>query len=333
MAPGTDTPARPRFRTWVCWAVCVYAVWAALAFTGGRWDRVVEHWPIAVAMTLGSYVAGSTPMGGGTIGFATLVLLQGAPAEIGRHFSFAVQAVGMTSASIFIVSRRQRIDWRFLAWTTATCAVATPLGLFALAPHVPGVYVKALFACLWASFGLLHLARIRAVIAMDGRSAGSSATARVAAMAAGVLGGLIASVMGSGVELLVYMALVVLFRVDVKIAIPTAVMAAAFTSIVGIGVSLAQGVVGREVLDNWLAAVPIVVLGAPLGALVVQLVSRRPTLLIVSALCVGQFVWTLSRERLTPAGLAGAAGLVVALLAALCAMDAWGARRAATGGA
>ena len=36
---------------------------------------------------------------------------------------------------------------------------------------------------------------------------------------------------------------------------------------------------------------------APLGALAVRRIGRRPTLLVVSVLCVGQFLWTLYHER------------------------------------
>jgi predicted MFS family arabinose efflux permease len=48
---------------------------------------------------------------------------------------------------------------------------------------------------------------------------------------------------------------------------------------------------------NWLAAAPVVAIGAPFGALVVSRIGRRPTLVLVSLLCVGQFAWTLTHEK------------------------------------
>lgn len=53
-----------------------------------------------------------------------------------------------------------------------------------------------------------------------------------------------------------------------------------------------------EVFNNWLAAAPVVALGAPLGALVVSLISRTPTLIFVSILCILQFIWTAVEEQL-----------------------------------
>jgi len=58
-----------------------------------------------------------------------------------------------------------------------------------------------------------------------------------------------------------------------------------------------MGTVQPGTFENWLAAAPVVALGAPLGALVVSRVGRRPALLFVSLLCVAQFVWTLVHER------------------------------------
>ena len=43
----------------------------------------------------------------------------------------------------------------------------------------------------------------------------------------------------------------------------------------------------------------MVALGAPFGAIIVQQLPREPTLLIVSALCIVQFVWTLFAEQVT----------------------------------
>ena len=45
------------------------------------------------------------------------------------------------------------------------------------------------------------------------------------------------------------------------------------------------------------AAAPVVAVGAPFGAMVVSRIGRRPTLLLVSVLCVLQFVWILHHER------------------------------------
>ena len=71
----------------------------------------------------------------------------------------------------------------------------------------------------------------------------------------------------------------------------------AFTSLVGLATKLLLGDLQAGTFGNWLAAAPVVAIGAPLGAMVVSKVGRKPTLYIVSLLCVVQFVWTLFHER------------------------------------
>ena len=66
------------------WLSGFYLVWIVLVTWGGHLGTALAHWPMAVAMAVGSYVAGSTPMGGGTVGFPVLVLLMDLPATLGQ---------------------------------------------------------------------------------------------------------------------------------------------------------------------------------------------------------------------------------------------------------
>ena len=97
--------------------------------------------------------------------------------------------------------------------------------------------------------------------------------------------------------MLIYMVLVLWCHADLKIAIPTSVVLMAFTSLIGISVKLLTGDLQAGTFENWLAAAPVVAVGAPFGALVVSRIGRRPTLILVSVLCLVQFVWTLVHER------------------------------------
>ena len=103
---------------WFAYVGAFYVVWLILAFGFGYWEQVKAHWPMAVVMIFGSVVAGSTPMGGGTVAFPFLVLVFGLPPNLGRNFGLAIQALGMTSAMIFILCRRTPIQLRMLIWSS-----------------------------------------------------------------------------------------------------------------------------------------------------------------------------------------------------------------------
>src|SRR5690606_32971474 len=133
------SPALTRLWPWFLWLGFFYAIWLTIVVLGDHWSTLADHWTIAAAMAAGSYAAGSTPMGGGTVGFPILVLLFDQPAALGRDFSFAVQSIGMTSASIFILARRQPLAWGMLKGAMVGSLLGTPLGIFLVAPFVPGL--------------------------------------------------------------------------------------------------------------------------------------------------------------------------------------------------
>ncbi|MCA9060717.1 MAG: sulfite exporter TauE/SafE family protein [Planctomycetaceae bacterium] len=285
------------------WLTFFYSIWLTAVVIGDHWTTVSQHWPIALTMSFGSYVAGSTPMGGGTVGFPVLVLLFNQPGALGRNFGLAVQSIGMVSASVYILSARHRVDFGLLRPALLGAFVGTPLGAAFVAPFIPDLWVKLTFAVIWCSFGIMHLVKLNELIAAVGENERWRRRDRSIGLALGIAGGVVSSITGVGIDMIIYAVLVLLYRADLKIAIPTSVLLMAFTSVIGISsnviLSRFDPVVYRvdpEVFANWLAAAPVVALGAPFGAVVVNLISRKPTLLIVSMLCILQFVWTIVQE-------------------------------------
>lgn len=314
-----ENPAAPRrSRLWIflLWLAAFYGLWLFLVAVRGHWPVAVAHWPIAAAMAAGSYFAGSTPMGGGTVGFPVLVLLFDGPASLGRDFAFAVQSIGMTSAAVFIISRGQRVAWPMLRWALFGSLIGTPLGIIYVTPLVSDLAVKVIFAVIWASFALMTLVKIRELATLEGMTDLPVAFHRKAGLVIGLLGGAFAAALtGVGIDMIIYAVLVMLCRTDLKIAVPTSVILMAFTSMVGIATRNLQGTVNPEAFGHWIAAAPIVALGAPLGAFVVDRIGRSPTLVVVAVLCIGQFVWTFAEEwaNLGVVGLAVAVGGVLLL--------------------
>jgi uncharacterized protein len=286
---------RDSMRYWKAWVVVVLLGWLAAVSGLGYWAAVREHWPMTVVMILGSLVAGSTPMGGGTVAFPILVLLFHQPASNARNFGLMIQAIGMTSAMIFIICRKVPLPVRVLTGSTCGAAMGFAIGTFIIAPHVESSLVKLLFSCLWMSFGLLTISRNREICGLKGKGPGDTPAAELIGLAAGVIGGAMAAMIGVGVEMAVYTAMVLVFRADLKIAIPTAVSAAALASIEGAVLHAYLGDIDRQAFFNWLAAGPVVLFGAPMGAYLVSILPRMKVLYFVSGLCIFQFIWTLQQ--------------------------------------
>jgi uncharacterized membrane protein YfcA len=307
---------------WYLWLLAFYTVWTCVVLINDLLPTVLEHWPMAAAMAVGSYAAGSTPMGGGTVGFPVLVLWFEFPPSLERDFSFAIQAIGMTSASIFILARRQPLAQSMLKGALLGSVIGTPLGVLYVAHGVPELLIKLVFAVLWASFGILHLLRLDEIADHTGMTDFDERWDFRVGLLAGLFAALfISSVTGVGIDMVLYSILVLVCRADLKIAIPTSVIIMAFTSVMGVLVKLFldDGLMGG-VFENWLAAAPVVAVGAPIGALVVSRIGRRPTLLVVASLCVAQYLWTLYSER-TVLGAIGTAAAIIAVLLCLLVLD------------
>jgi uncharacterized protein len=325
--------SRSLLRLWPfgLWLLVFYSVWLAIVFGADQWATVQSHWPIALSMAFGSYVAGSTPMGGGTVGFPVLVLFFGLPGSLGRNFGLAVQSIGMVSAMIYILSARRPVDWGTLRPALLGALVGTPLGAAWVAPFIPDLWIKLLFAIVWCSFGVLHLIKLPELVAAIGVSNRFRNWDRPIGLTVGITGGIVASITGVGIDMMIYAMLVLLYRADLKVAIPTSVVLMAFASLVGIFSNYMLSrwnpslyAIDPEVFANWLAAAPVVALGAPFGAIVVNLISRTPTLIVVSLLCISQFVWTVVQECTTTSAVLGALAGVIAVNGVFHVLYQWG---------
>jgi uncharacterized protein len=210
-----------------------------------------------------------------------------------------IQALGMTSAMIFILCRRVPVQGRLLGWTIVGAAGGMFLGTVAIAPHIAANFVKLTFACMWMSFAILTIAKNREFCSLAGTRRVNRNAAMSVGLIVGITGGIIASVIGTGVEMILYIALVLLYRCDLKIAVPTAVSAMAVTSVIGVAARLYVGNISSDVMMKFLAAGPLVIFGAPIGTYIVSVIPRVRTLYLISLLCVVQFVWTLSRLERT----------------------------------
>src|SRR5690606_7182876 len=140
------------FYPFLAWVIWFDLAWLTAVAGFSLWGHVAAQWPIALAMAFGSSVAGSTPTARGTAGFPSLVLLVGEDVSVGRYFSFLVQSVGMSSASVFLLCARRTMAWRLLLISLGTAFAVIPLALWLVVPLVPAPVVKLTFATIWAGF-------------------------------------------------------------------------------------------------------------------------------------------------------------------------------------
>lgn len=99
-------------------AIFVYPLWFYVMMKHDAWADAFGHFYVmSFTMIFGSFVAGSTPVGGGAVAFPVMVLYIKLLPEEGRDFSLMIQSIGMTSASFLILySKRQLCHFWLIQW-------------------------------------------------------------------------------------------------------------------------------------------------------------------------------------------------------------------------
>lgn len=254
----------------------VWAGWVSVCGTTNPFSYIENNWQISLTMVFGSLIAGATSEGGGAVAFPVFTkLLHIAPADA-KVFSLAIQSVGMTAAGLTILALRCRVDWFVIRWASLAGIPGIVIGASFIAPLLPPPVIKISFTALVTSFAITLYLLNRGLKHRHENIPTQSARARNLLLTAGFLGGMMSGLVGNGIDIITFSLLVLFFRVNEKVATPTSVILMAINSCVGFALhGFVIGGFSELVQSYWLAAVPVVVVGAPLGAFICSRMSRE----------------------------------------------------------
>ncbi|WP_347390249.1 sulfite exporter TauE/SafE family protein [Pseudoalteromonas pernae] len=264
--------------------IVLFSLWCIVFFNYFSFADLVANWRSSVTMAFGSFVAGSTPLGGGAVAFPVFTKLLDYSAVDAKTFALAIQAVGMSFATLFFVSRKVKIYWSLLVSVLPLALLGLAIGLHF---NVANTHLKVLYTFLLLGCGYLL---VKSINEQDGLWRSGAGLFMVA-----LLGGVLSAFVGAGADTLLFFYLVLRQRVSAKALIPTTVCLMALVSIVGI-VSLTllgRFSVSNPIFDAWFFAAPIVAIGAPLGAYALGKVHERVVLRFIYLLITVEVVSTL----------------------------------------
>jgi len=317
-----------RLPTWATMGLTVafvWALWITGMVRGDRWDLFAENWFMSVTMAFGSFIAGATSEGGGAVAFPVMTLFFGIEPATARDFSLMIQAVGMTAAAITILSTRIPVERHALVWGSAGGAIGIILGLEFVAGRLTPPYAKMLFMSTWLSFAVaLYLINRYHEREVHWDITNFLPRHAVLLFVVGIVGGVITSITGSGLDITIFSLLVLRLRINEKIATPTSVVLMGINAAVGF---LWRGGIRAEMASEawnyWWVCVPIVVVGAPFGA---WFIKRRSRLFVATILYTSIAIQFVSALVIIPMTLPLAAFSLV-IFAAGTALFRWMANR------
>jgi len=270
---GNTTNRSSLLLYWITAAVIVTA-WTISMQILEWWPIFEETWPISVTMVLGSFIAGATSEGGGAVAFPVFTKLFNIEPQDAKVFSFFIQSLGMTMAGLFIYLKKIPVLWNVIFAALSAGIAGLVLGELFLV--IPNPYPKLLFTFIAGIFACFLIYNRWGIPDNPVKSFSfNRANNLIIILITGFLGGLVASVIGVGIDMLVFIVLTLLYGIDEKISTPTTVVLMGLLSVAGFvwhaGIT---SDVNPDVWRYWMSCVPIVIFGAPLGSWVCSKIGR-----------------------------------------------------------
>jgi len=270
--------------------LCVWSVW----FTSLGYSKVIDlissQSAIMITMLFGSFVAGSTSLGGGAVAFPVFTKLLFIPGEIALIFSLAIQSVGMSAAMFILISSKAPINKQIVLGSIIPGAIGVYLSLFGLNGFILGGQAKFIFS-LFSLFVGVVLIVDKFINQRKFKSANDVEEASKISwwiiFIGSFIGGLLSGLIGTGIDFVLFALMIMFFKTGLKTAVATSVCVMAINAVIGFALVyfLTSDFTGI-VVDYWLAAIPIVVVGAPLGALACRFLHRDIIFYLLMSLIV-----------------------------------------------
>lgn len=273
------------------WYGAMMILWVALFAAFNSIPFLIDHWYYPAIMVLGAFVAGLTPEGGGAVAFPVLSVFLNIDRSMARDFSLMIQSVGMTSASIWILSRKDAVLSAYtpVLWFVPVSFAGFVFGMTML-QGIPVYIIQALFLSLIMTFAIAYVSSKHRGTRTSLAALTLSDKAGLAAML--FLGGIAASLFGTGADIILYTILVTRFRLDEKVATHQSIMVMAAISLLGyLYRYFWEGTITDYQVRTWLCAYPVVLFMAPFGSYVLSRLNVEWMLRGIVALNIFQMLY------------------------------------------
>ncbi len=272
----------------------IILIWVAAFTINSTWYLLAELWQIPLVMSFGSFVAGFSAEGGGAVAFPIFTKVLDIDPTDAKELSLLIQSVGMTMASFYIITRK--ISFYRFAIVPAVLGgtigqfVSLQMGWFMESHHLKWLFT-IIIAALGIALLLQHFSGIKRYDTINAKAA------TPLLFFTGLAGGFLTINVGCGADMVAFIMLTLILNSTEKKATPTTVIIMALNSIVGVLFLTYMHTWSPWAIDAWKTSIPVVIVGAPLGAYVASKVSNS---VILIALLLFIFVEVVSTIWLVP---------------------------------
>lgn len=188
---------------------------------------------------------------------------------------------------------KTKLEWQLIFWVSLG-GIPGIISSVYLSPIIPANIIKISFSMIISSFALIFLVLNKTkdncnynLINLINRNIQQ----KIIFLIVGFVGGVISGLVGSGIEILIFAAMILLFNICEKTSTATFIVLMVFNSLVEFLVhKLLIGDFIAPVSDYWLATVPVVVIGAPLAAIICSYLNKKKILRTLGFLILINFL-------------------------------------------
>jgi uncharacterized protein len=265
--------------------------WIWYMFQHDSFEIYKRQWATVITMIFGSFIAGASPEGSAAVAYPIFTLILKIAPPVARNFAFAIQSIGMTSASLLIIGMRLKVDWNYIIFVTIGGVFGLFLGTYYVVPYISPVQAKLFFVSLYLSFGIaLWLQNRRSQREVFDKIENFKDSDKGRLIIFGLIGGIISSIFGTGINIFTFCLMTIYYRVSEKVATPSSVIIMTIETILGLFIHTQLiNDFQPEAFEIWLACVPFVAIFAPLGAFVISKMPRKGIATLLYFILIIQF--------------------------------------------
>ena len=277
---------------YITFLIIVLSYWGFYVHSTDSFYVIAKHWAAVLTMIFGAFIAGSSPEGSAAIAYPVFTLLLKIEPAIARNFAFAIQSIGMTSASLLILGLKIKVDWDYIKYVTIGGAFGLVFGTYYIVPLISPPLAKLFFVSLWLSFGLiLWYENLKPQREVFDKIQNFTKSDMVRLLFFGLIGGMISSIFGTGINIFTFCLMTIYYRINEKVAVPSSVIIMTLETILGFFIHGAViGDFQQEAFEMWLACMPFVAFFAPLGSFVINKLPRKAIATFLYIILIVQFI-------------------------------------------
>ncbi|CAJ0922391.1 unnamed protein product, partial [Mesorhabditis belari] len=248
--------------------VFIQSIWILTAFRFDFFRLYPTRWQIPLTMIFGSCISGMTSAGGGAVAFPVMTLLLNIDANTSRDYALMQQSIGMSTSMFVIVYMQIVVEKRAILLCGLGSIPGIIVGLTWLDELFNELAKKTFFIAVGASFAIsLYMLNSEKKRIHYQTIPEFNTWKALVLLITGYVGGICTALTGTGLDIVVFAILTLLFRVSEKTATPTTVVLQAINSIMGFyWRAIFEGHIPQLAWEYLAVTTPVSATMAPLGS-------------------------------------------------------------------